>query len=277
VLSRDGTRMSVTFQDEGSPPTVASIVNVPKRTLGPQGNQWNFATFSPDGNELITAERGTIRVRNYANQSMIVDMPSAGYATHPDMSPDGKKLVYVRPGTPGQDWSFNAGSIMTRTYDASTHTFGPEVTLVTGGGDNFYPSWSPDGEWIAFTRTAGNSYADTSAQAWVVKADGSQPPIELAVANDGGSLTNSWGRWAPFAQTINANGEKLFWITVSSKRNFGTRLFGVGRPQLWMTPFFPNRASNQADPSAAAFRLQFQNMVSNNHIALWTVRVVVTF
>lgn len=276
VLSRDGSKLAVTY-DGGN--GAATLVDVGTKQVQGGSNAWNFATFSPDGNELITAERGTIRVRSYANQSVVVDMPSAGYATHPDMSPDGKKLVYVRPGSPGQDWSFNGGSIIVRSYDSSTHTFGPETTLVTGGGDNFYPSWSPDGEWVLFNRSAtnANAYNAGDARLWVVKSDGSQPPVELAVANEGANLTNSWGRWAPFAQTVGNNGEKLYWITVSSKRNFGTRLFGVGRPQLWMTPFFPNRAGNQADPSAAAFRLPFQNIVSNNHIAQWTERVIVTF
>ena len=276
VLSRDGSKLAVTY-DGGN--GAATLVDVATKQAQGGSNAWNFATFSPDGNELITAERGKIKVRAYANQSEIVEMPSAGYATHPDMSPDGKKLLYVRPGTAGADWSFNSGSIMVRTYDSSTHTFGPETTLVTGGGDNFYPSWSPDGEWVLFNRSASNANAYNAADAklWVVKADGSQPPVELAIANDGGSLTNSWGRWAPFSQTLGGTGERLYWITVSSTRNFGTRLVNAGRPQLWMTPFFPSRAGNQADPSAAAFRLPFQNIVSNNHIAQWTERVVDIF
>ena len=41
-----------------------------------------------------------------------------------------------------------------------------------------------------------------------------------------------------------------------------------------MTPFFPDRAMQQQDPSAAAFRLPFQNIDSNNHIAQWTEQIV---
>jgi hypothetical protein len=108
----------------------------------------------------------------------------------------------------------------------------------------------------------------------VIKGDGSGPAMELAAADSGPGLTNSWGRWAPFAQTLGTSGEPLFWVTVSSKRNFGVRLVNQGRPQIWMTPFFPNQASSSVDPSNVAFRLPFQNIDSNNHIAQWTEQVI---
>ena len=45
--------------------------------------------------------------------------------------------------------------------------------------------------------------------------------------------------------------------------------------QIWMTPFFPDRAARGSDPSTQAFRLPFQNLDSSNHIAQWTERVVI--
>jgi hypothetical protein len=93
-------------------------------------------------------------------------------------------------------------------------------------------------------------------------------------ANSGLGLTNSWGRWAPFQQTVGASSEPIYWITVSSTRDFGVRLVGAHKPQIWMTPFFPNTAGLSQDPSAAAFRLPFQNIDSNNHIAQWTEQIV---
>jgi hypothetical protein len=89
-------------------------------------------------------------------------------------------------------------------------------------------------------------------------------------------LTNSWARWAPFEQELHVDGqtpEPFFWLTFSSKRAFGVRL-PAGSPQLWMTPFFPNRASAGGDPSAPAFRLPFQELTTNNHIAQWTTEIV---
>jgi hypothetical protein len=95
-----------------------------------------------------------------------------------------------------------------------------------------------------------------------------------------GGLTNSWGRWAPFQQTVGAGNEPIFWVTTSSKRDFGVRRINTGQaeaaktPQIWMAPFYTSRAAAGMDPTAPAFRLPFQNLASNNHIAQWTERVV---
>jgi hypothetical protein len=275
VLSRDGTKMAVTY-DGGN--GAATLVDVATRT--PQGgaNAWNFGAFTPDGAQFLSVSNGTLVVRNYADQTVLATMPASGWVTHPDLSADGKSLVYVHPGTaPDSDWSFTAGQLFTRTYDAATQTFGPELQLVSDGNNNYYPSFSPDGKWILFNRAVvGGSYNNGDASLWVIKADGSAPAVELAKSNAALGLTNSWGRWAPFAQTIGQNGEQMYWVTVSSKRDFGVRLVGEGKPQIWMTPFFPSRAGAGQDPSIASFRLPFQNIDSNNHIAQWTEQVVAT-
>jgi hypothetical protein len=203
-------------------------------------------------------------------------MPASGYVTHPDLSADGTKLVYAQAaaGTM-QDWSFNGGKVFIRSFDPATNAFGPEQMLVGMGNNNYYPSLSPDGNWVMFNRAAtGAAYNNNAATLWVVPADGSAQPVELAKANQGQTLTNSWGRWAPFQQTIGASNEPMYWVTVSSTRDFGVRLVGTARPQIWMTPFFPTKAAGQADPSNSAFRLPFQNIDSNNHIAQWTEQIV---
>jgi hypothetical protein len=274
VLSRDGTRMAITY-DGGN--GAATLMDVKTATAQPGGGAWNFGTFTPDGEQFLAVHGGTLTVLNFADQSVITTMPASGWVTHPDLSPDGTQLVYVHPNpTPGADWTFTGGQIFTRSYDAATHSFGPEMQLVADGSNNYYPSFSPDGKWILFNRAAGgDAYNNGNASLWVMKSDGSAPPIELAKADAGLGLTNSWGRWAPFAQSIGTNAEQMYWVTVSSKRNFGTRLVGAGRPQIWMTPFFPARATGNMDPSSSSFRLPFQNIDSNNHIAQWTEQVVV--
>jgi hypothetical protein len=278
VLSRDGRRMAVTY-DGGN--GAATTVDVATGTASPDVGRWNFATYSPDARHLLTVFTGIITVRDAADGTPILDMPTSSYVTHPDLSPDGTRLVYVvvpgaNPGS-GADWSFGGGQIYTRTYDPVTQLFGAETPLVTDGVNNFYPSWSPDGQWILFNRAPGGSaYDNPNAALWVVKADGSAPAVELATVNATLGLTNSWGRWAPFPQTLGVGHEPMYWVTVSSKRDFGVRLIAANRPQIWMTAFFPERATAGEDPTAPAFRLPFQNIEGNNHIAQWTERVVTT-
>ncbi|MBA3818648.1 MAG: PD40 domain-containing protein [Deltaproteobacteria bacterium] len=296
ALSRDGKTMALTYDGGGGRATIVDVGTktaqpVPDPGVDALGNpdystdssRWNFATLYPDGSKLITVFNGVMTVRTVTDQSALATMPSAGLVSHPDLSPDSTNLVYVAH-TGGSDWSFAGGQIYTRTFDPVTLAFGVERPLVTTGGNNFYPSWSPDGQWIMFNRGSADSYDDVDASLWVVKADGSAPPIQLTAINAAtGGLTNSWGRWAPFAQSVGASMEPIFWITVSSKRSFGVRRMnslepseGAKTPQIWMSPFYTARAQAGTEPTTAAFRLPFQSLTSNNHIAQWTERVVVT-
>ena len=275
VLSRDGTQMAITW-DGGN--GAADELDVAMKQFQNGSNAWNFGAFTPDNSQFLAVEAGELVVRDQATQAVLGSMTSAGWVTHPDLSADGTELVYVRPGLTNLDWSFGAGTIYIRTYDESTLTFGPETVLVQNANNNYYPSFSPDGQWVVFTQstdnTASGAYSNPSASIWVVKADGSAPPVELAALNSAPGLTNSWARWAPFAQTFGTDDEQMYWITTSSERNFGVRLFGLSQPQIWMTPFFPDAAGSGMDPSAPAFRLPFQNVDSHNHIAQWTQQVV---
>ncbi|HEX5062364.1 MAG TPA: hypothetical protein VFV99_23495 [Kofleriaceae bacterium] len=272
VLSRDGTKMAVTY-DGGD--GMATLVDVATKTPQTTQRGWNFGAFTPDGTKFLANRQGTLTVIDYTTQATLATMTASGYVTHPDLSADGTRLVYVQGPGGTSDWSFGGGKIFTRTFDPATNSFGPEQLLVADTNNNYYPSISPDGQWVLFNRAAGgSSYNNGNATLFVTKADGTGIPIELAKSNQGLGLTNSWGRWAPFQQTIGAANEPMYWVTVSSTRNFGVRLVGVNRPQIWMTPFFPTKAAGATDPSNAAFRLPFQNIDSNNHIAQWTEQVV---
>ncbi len=284
-LSRDGTKIALTLDSGDGRGTVFDVasynVMVPYAT-NPQ--YWNFATFTPDATELVTVFEGQMSLRSTNGGAVISAIPSSAgmLATHPEMSPDGTRLANVETTADSEDFQVEDGSIVTRTFDHTTNTFGAVTTLVpnASGASNYYPSWSPDGQWIAFTRTTGNSYADPSAEVWVVKADGSLPPIQLALADTAtGSLENSWARWAPFPQSFGSNDEPLFYLTFSSIRPFGVRplstsVYGTD-PQLWMAPFYPDRAIAGTDPSGPAFRVPFQDLATGNHIAQWTDAVVI--
>jgi hypothetical protein len=285
VLSRDGTKMTVTFDAVDAGP--ATVVDVATRARAPEVAAWSFATFTPDNTQLLAVEHGVLKVRDATTQAELATMPTFPgldfWVTQPDLSPVGTQLVYVHASLFGpDDTQFKRGLIYVRNYNPATHEFGVEKKLVDDGVNNFSPRWSPDGNWIAFNRSpaADFSYDDNNASTWVVKADGSASPIELASADAVAGVTNSEVRWAPFPQTLGAANEQMFWLTMSSKRDFGVRLKNNGlaqrakRAQLWMTPFFPSRAAQGLDPSVPAFRLPFQDLSSSNHTAQWTQRIV---
>ena len=271
VLSRDGTKMAITY-DGGN--GAAAIVDVATRTASPSPGDWNFGSYHPAGDVLITSRNGTLTLRDAAGAA-ISNVAITGFASHPDFSPTGTSVAYTldaaRP-MGSADWDVGPGSIIVQAYDAVNRSFGATVT-VASGGNNYYPSMSPDGEWVAYNHSdSGGSYNNGNAEIWVVRANGTGTPIKLQLADIGPGLTNSWVRWAPFEQTV--GGERMYWLTVSSKRDFGVRLVGVGRPQIWMAAFFPDRAANGQDPSAPAFWLPFQEITTSNHIAQWTEQII---
>ena len=278
VLSRDGEKMAVTY-DGGN--GAASIVDVATRTpmlATDRSFEWNFAAFEPTGDRIVTVRQGAMTLRDAATGDVVNTVPTTGAASHVDFAVGGDKIVYVSIAAPSADWSFTGGSLVVQSFDAGSAMWGAPTTLFQppAGINAYYPSFSPDGEWVLFNQSAAGSYDAATAELYVMRTDGSTEPLRLDSPNVATGLTNSWARWAPFTQELRPVGappEEFFWLTFSSKRAFGVRL-AQGTPQLWMTPFFPQRANAGTDASGRAFRLPFQEIGTNNHIAQWTTRVV---
>ena len=271
ALSRDGTKMSISYDGGGG---ASTVMDVATRSPLPSPGHWDFAAYTAMGDYLVTESQGVLTLRDSATATIVSTLPLAGACSHPDFSAMGDSMTYVQYDS-GSRWGFTGGAIYTIPYDGSTQTFGtPQLIVDNTSGNNYYPSFSPDGQWIIFNRDAagGSSYNNHAAEVWVVPAAGGTP-IQLIAADVTTGLTDSWARWAPFQQTV--GGEAMYWVTFSSTRDFGTRITGGSdHPQLWMSPFFPDRAIASMDPSGPAFRLPFQNIASDNHIAQWADQVI---
>ncbi|HEY0253392.1 MAG TPA: hypothetical protein VGC41_17780, partial [Kofleriaceae bacterium] len=290
ALSRDGSRIAVTLDGGGGRGSLWDVGSQVR--IGTDVSLWDFSAFNVAADKVITidSQTSTMNFRNVADSSILVPaIPSltpGAFPSEPEISPDNSKLVNVEATNRSYDYMMYDGSLVVRSYDDTTNTFGAPTTLVAGTprtdpaddstGYAYYPSFSPDSQWVLFTKTEGNSYNNAQAETWVVKADGSLPPVKLAAANTSvPGLTNSWPRWVPFGQTFGSGSAPLFYLTFSSTRPYGQRIPGGGRPQIWMTPFFPDRAAQGQDPSGPAFRVPFQDVMTNNHIAQWTQQVVI--
>jgi hypothetical protein len=286
-LSQDGGTIAMTLDGGNGRGTILDVAsrNVLVPFTAPATPQyWNFATFTPDASKLVTVYQGAMVLRSTQGGAVIAPIPSSSglLSDHPELSPDGSMLANVETTHNTADYDIGDGSIVVRSFDAASNSFGPIKTLVANatGSSNYYPSWSPDGKWLLFTRTTGISYSDPSAEVWVIAADGSSPPIQLGLADtSAGSLKNSWARWTPFAQSWGPNHEPVFFITFSSVRAFGVRPLTSSswgtNPQIWMAPFFPGRAAMGMDPSGPSFRMPFQDLGAGNHIAQWTHAIVI--
>ncbi|MEO8842788.1 MAG: hypothetical protein ABI591_06485 [Kofleriaceae bacterium] len=283
-LSRDGTKIAMTLN--GATSGVAAVYDVATRVATPVAangySGFDFSAFNSDATKMFTIDAGVLNLRTLDGTLLggpFAPMTAGTSVTHPEVSPDNTKLVTVEYSG-GADYYVSTGTIVIWDYDDATNTIANPRVLVASdaanGVQNYYPSFSPDGQWIAFTRDNGYSYNNPSAEIWVIKADGTGAPVQLLTSDTAtGSLTNSWARWVPFGQTFGASDTPMFYLTFSSQRPFGVRIPGGGRPQIWMTPFFPDKAGAGTDPSGNAFRVPFQEVSSSNHIAQWTNAVVI--
>ncbi len=278
ALSRDGRRMVAGSFIPG--PARARLIDVASRSYVGAPLAMNFGTFSPDNTKLLASDGMRLALYNAMTGEAMPGLASGTAGSHPDWSPNGDQAVYSRSratvpfpiGTPGHD---GPSDLMLMRWNVSTFG-GPRVLVESMGENNYYPGFSPDGQWIVFNRARTNSNNAADASLWAVRADGSGRPVSLATANGGESPAygNSWPKWTPFVERyVGELEEPLMWITFSSGRDYGVRLRqgSMRRAQLWMAAFRPN--STGMDPTAPAFWLPFQNLEESNHIAQWVETV----
>jgi hypothetical protein len=176
-------------------------------------------------------------------------------------------------------------------------TFGTATPLITSMGENnYYPGWSPDGQFLVFNRvekqakdTDNDSFSNPKAKVWVLPTNNSNGPIECTRLNTADDVSNSWPRWSPFIQ--NYKGNRLLWVTFSSTRDYGVlvhndpakfvpcypsdsflnqttthhQVFAANckQPQVWMAAINLSSAEFMTqDPSYPAFWLPFQSITT---------------
>lgn len=311
AISRDGSKMVASAGGWDVEDSLIVDVSTANRMATP--GKAAFASWNPSGSAYVGvfgyAGTPTHNLMLFDGTTGVqtgtidVGATEAQSTSHPDWSPDGSRIAYVRVGQAYEDGAnnqrFYGGSIQL-VNDQGGGTFGAPTTIVAAEAskNRYYPSFAPDSSLLAFNEsTCGgaspdatcNADSDPTATIYVVKPDAGATPIELVRANAPGktdtatALTNSWPKWAPFEfQRTSVPGTRVVWMTFSSTRNYGLRTAPTGASAestsgslLWMVAIDPDRAAAGQDPSVAAFALPFQDVTSSNHIAQWTEELVV--
>lgn len=278
-ISRNGQKIAVGVDIPA--PAPYRVFNVGSKSLSypaPAVGS-NFFAFNPDASQILISDGSKISWIN-ANSGQLLGDAVVPSGTMPDWSPDGSSIVYARPATPPPFGLAAPGvasaSLEVRPFNGSG--FGaPSVLVPFLGGNNYYPSYSPDGAWVAFNRSPGNhnSFENASesdaglpdGEVWIISSKGGSP-IRLDQATQAG---DSWPKWA--IQTSSYEGGKVLWLTFSSRREYGLRLAAGKTTQLWMIGIDLARAAAGQDPSFPAFWLPFQSLSSGNHIAQWVTKI----
>lgn len=239
---------------------------------------YGWSSFNPDGSQLAYAAKGKLHIIDVATGQEVPKLhaPPDLAIAHPDWSPDGAFIAVAQSNgkAPKSDKTVRGSSIARLEVRADGMLGDPQILAASAGPDDTFafPTYSPDGKFIAFSRTAGASKDNPTAQLWIVAADGSAPPVLLERASrPAGSdpltppaATNSMPVWVP---QLGADGA---FLAFSSTRDYGTQLRGVQRDQLWMSAIDFSALTAGQDPSAPPFWLPFQDPSESNHRALWS-------
>lgn len=294
TLSKDGTRLAVGYGGEklrevSVPdrevivPEQAPVMDagmpampMPKPKPGDMtmGMASAWTTFSPDGEMLLVAANGTLTLIDSDTGAPIgpnngaVTIPAGTFATHPDWSALGDKVV-ITLGTKGGNKEIEGGSIAVLPYNDGAWGE-PDVWVSSSGAtdNNFFPVWSPDSKWIAYVNATTKSKDAVSATLRLLNTS-NQEVVTLTRVNERVNnvdavmgIGNSMPTWAPSTKP------GIFWLAFSSLRAYGTqRPQDDKEDQIWIAAIDPELAD---DPSYAAFWAPFQSIEEGNHRAFWT-------
>jgi Tol biopolymer transport system component len=164
--------------------------------------------WQPEGNSILYVSKDSgnydiwIMDSDGSGKKQLTSTPEDEYAMGIAFSPDGSKIVYASRNT------------IDRTNLSSFEGFFTTVWTMDAGGANktklmlpnesiyFYPSWSPDGQKIAFERRSDVGRYDVV----VIKADGSDPAILTADIRGG-----AFPKWSP-------KGDKITFVSLKDEK-----------------------------------------------------------
>ncbi|HET9952430.1 MAG TPA: hypothetical protein VFS09_11620 [Candidatus Eisenbacteria bacterium] len=207
-----------------------NVYNIPleggeakKLTNGPGGSR--FAAPSPDGTKIVFPSNRLDPSSLYGYNLFIVGSGGEtaieparqitslkGSPGHPTWSPDGKWIGFVSKDVDTTK-VVTIGPGMQSTKNAIFATFRLFKMAIDGGkpiqltgllpseerDEDVWPTWSPDGKWIAVARRVG-----TKNDVWLVDPDAKRPAVQ--VTTDGNCSKPTWS----------ADGKEI-WYTVSEK------------------------------------------------------------
>ena len=276
TVARNGTKMFVNYGGEK-----AQEVTIPDRqvllppTEDTPMRDGGWATFNPDATRLLYASKGVLWLLDADTGAEIaqVTLPEGKGATHPDWAPTGD-YVAIAYGRAGLGNKGIQGTSLARIPVTGPDQFGQPEVLVPSTDDDkdtlYFPSYSPDSQWIAFVRTTGGTKDSKLAEIFLAPADGGEPILlqrmNQRVRHEDGiiEIGNAMPTWAP-----STNPDEVFFLAFSSLRAYGHALDG-GRDQLWGAAIDFDLIG-QADPSYASFWMPFQDLEEGNHRAFWVI------
>ncbi len=303
-VSRDGSTIAFTARNNDSTADQRSGVLVVTTTASPEKPfitpaldatyNSSMMALTSDGRRVLVAYDEQLALlssdqdgfSNFAAGDVITRVTRAqlggklGY--FPEFSPDDDAVVVTLTDQPDSAIAVRSGDIAVLDFDKLNATFSAPRVLVAGTEleFHFYPTWSPDGAYVAFASAPREldeqgaqrkSYDQKRARLRLVARAGG-PVIELGNATHAADSWSTFPKFAPFAAEEQGG---LMFLTFNSKIDYGLVLQNsamasdAGRlAQLWMSAI--DVARLPADPSSPPLWLPFQDATQSSHLGFWT-------
>lgn len=276
------------------------------QSWGPDSKQF-AGTWEP------RSPTGVIRIRDGISARVLEEIAlENARPTHIDWSPSGDRIAFTNVAVPVTAQRSAYGGIAYIKRDLTGWRREVHELIASEVGKSRYtPAYAPSGEFLLYgqsqcsddldveacwVRCDQSDYppfcktenciqecdgdADPSSKLWAIRADGGAP-IELKHINEKGPtdvgemLSITFPKWAPFVDTMTAEGEgSLMWVTFSARRRVGLRSNNGANQLLWMAAVNPQKILQGEDGSYRPFVLPFQDFNTSNHLAQWTQRIV---
>lgn len=262
TVSRDGTTMMATLES-GSPfPQITVDLKQDPAQYGSIGPGTpiggTFSAFNEKGDKVLVSNDGAgfnerLRIVDATNATVLNDNAMGNDCGEPAWSPTGKKIAAICNMNSGGGWMFDSyqGNLAVADVADDGITVSNIQTLVPQGGGQgrpAYPSFTPGGEFIAFGRPDQGSRTTGNGDLWLVETANGANVKKLAIA---GSDNRSFN---PVFSPLRAGG--YFWLVFVSRRDYGNRLIGANRQQLWIAAV--DDPPSAADPSHPPFYVRGQ-------------------
>ena len=275
ALAEDADRMAITHNGGKFSVIDVSVPDQPEEVIPVTVDHSNHAAFkamSPNGEFMLGTDGPTLILYDLLQGVRIKEFQYPQPISHPDWSPDGSQVTFVRvTGSAASDMEFKGGEIVQVDFNEDNLTLDNEVVLKPRDTtyNYYYPAYSPDGEWIVynrskneFPRTDGHMgcYAAPDAEVWLMSRDGSID-LRLDNANADGAIQNSYPRWGPLPD------DDVLWLAFSSRREYP--IDPSMDPQIWIVGVNPELAKQGLDPSATPLWLPGQSVFNDNHLPVW--------
>jgi Tol biopolymer transport system component/predicted Ser/Thr protein kinase len=253
ALSADGRRVAFVWDRAGNSDLyVQDIGSYSPQRATSDGQPVCCPAWAPDGLSLAF-------VRMPSGDGAIFTVPVGGgaprrlraltpwFGTKLSFSPDGSAIAFSDRAEP-------SGPFVVQVLSLDTLEARPLTAPVGAGLSDGFPTFSPDGRWIAFARVAWT----VGSSIYVVRATGGEPRLLVRDAGLVGDLD-----WSPDGASV------VFWSPTSPKRLLRVDLAGGAPAPFWAVTTSPNQGCAEA-PTKIGF-------VSRFSIARGSPRAVVTW